>query len=96
VTQLAFAVVFLFCGVKFAVWGVWRLKQPPRRDDWEWAQRHPFLNRLLGDSSWRRNPMSFERAGAQACIAAGCFALIVAGALVFGYVTDASVVAISR
>jgi hypothetical protein len=94
--ELFFIGIFLLCGVKFAAWGFWRLRQPPRKDDWEWAQRHPMLNRLLGDSSWRRTPMAFERAGAQACIAAGCFALILGTALLVGYVTDASVLASGR
>ena len=90
---LIYAVVFLLCGVKFAVWGAWRLRQPPRKDDWEWAQRHPILNRLLGDSSLRPTPRPFDRAGAQACIAAGAFALIVGSVLLAGYVTGASVLA---
>jgi hypothetical protein len=81
VRDLILSVVSLVCGLWFLGWGVWRLRQPPRKDDLEWAQRHPFLNRLLGDSSPRRQPIPFDKAGAQSCIAAGGFALVVATAL---------------
>jgi hypothetical protein len=73
--------VSLLCGLWFLGWGVWRLRQPPRKDDLEWAQRHPFLNRLLGDSSPRRVPIHFDKAGAQSCVASGAFALVVGTAL---------------
>ena len=71
----------LACGLWFIVWGIWRLRQPPRLDDLEWAERHPFLNRLLGDSSPRREPIPFDKAGAQSCVAAGGFAVVIATAL---------------
>ena len=73
--------VSLFCGLSFLAWGIWRLRQPPRKDDLEWAERHPFLNRLLGDSSPRRHPIPYDKAGAQSCIAAGGFALVMATTL---------------
>jgi len=91
--ELLFSAAFLLCGVKFSAWGAWRLRQPPRKDDWEWAQRHPILNRLLGDSSLRPTPRPFDRAGAQACVAAGCFALLVGGVLLVGHIADASFLA---
>ena len=73
--------VSLALGLWLLGWGVWRLRQPPRKDDFEWAQRHPFLNRLLGDSSPRRTPIPFDKAGAQSYVAAGGFALVIATAL---------------
>ena len=79
--DLVLSGVCLLFGIWFLVWGVWRLRQPPRKDDLEWSQRHPFLNRLLGDSSPRRQPIPYDKAGAQSCIAAGGFALVVATAL---------------
>ena len=80
--RLVLEILFALFGILFVCWGIWRLRQPMRAEDLEWAEQHPFLNRLLGDSSLRRHPIHFEKAGAQSCVFSGSLSLVFAVVLV--------------
>jgi hypothetical protein len=63
---VAVGIVLVVVGAAFAVWGVYRLSRPRRREDVEWIRSNPLSNLTLGGL-----PLGFDRSGAVFSVVAG-------------------------